>query len=67
MLDLHAKVSEINKLNKRCGDVRFNLYDLDKIHNYILGVSFNWECHSGYGLSAEGCFHASVHIIKKEI
>jgi len=67
MVDLQKKISIINKLNTRCGDVRFNLYDLDKMHNYIPGVSFNWESHSGYGLSAEGCFHASVHIVKKEI
>jgi len=67
MVNLHAKVSEINISNKRCGDVRFNLYDLDKMHNYIPGVSFNWDSPAGYGLSAEGCFHASVHIVKKEL
>ena len=58
MVDLQKKFSIINKYNTRCGDVRFTLYDLDKCSNYIPGVYFNWESKRGYGLNAEGCFHA---------
>lgn len=67
ILDIYSKIAEINKANKRCGDVPFRIYDQDRMSIYIPDVSFNWNSSAGYSLYAEGFFSASVHIVKKEI
>lgn len=67
MEDLHSKIHDIDISHKRCTNIDLRIYDQEKMHIYIPGVSFNWNSTAGYSLYAEGCFSACVHIVKKEI